>query len=518
MDPALQSALERYASFAVLAVLTVLALVARARARDVMLRADLRGAIWLLVAAIVARLLHRLADAAGAPEAIVTVFHVATLALAAFGGIRLAISGALWLARRQGKHTPKILRDVIDGALYVIASAIILKTTFDLDLTALVTTSALLSVVLGLALQDTLGNLFAGLSLQVEGPMTPGDWVQIDQHIGQVVEISWRAVKLETRRRELVTIPNNVLAKGVISNLSRRLGGAVFRELFVHVGYGVPPNVVKEHLTAVVVGNPQVLAQPEPEIVLMQFADSGIQYRLRFWVPRYELARFVDDDVLSAAWYRLNRHGLEIPFPVRTVYLRRDKPREGLPPPDRDQNVATAEKVRVSLGKIELLAPLGDAALDRLAAEGRREIYGRHEVVFRQGEPGSTFYVIVEGEVEVHVAGVAAPVAVLGPGQFFGEMALLTGDPRSASITARTDLAVVGIDRAVFASVIQGSPSAAEKLAAALAERRAGPPQATVGPGPQAARDVPAETGRIFGKLRDLFLKGGGGGGSGVGG
>ncbi len=507
MEPILQL-LESWSRIWALAILACAALGVRVLTRDPPLRADASGAAWMAIGALLLRLLERVLPVATAPT-VKAGIHVVGLSLAAFAAIRLAVSIALWIARRQGHATPRILRDVLDGTLYVVAGAVILRTTFQLDLTAFVTTSALLSVVLGLALQDTLGNLFAGLSLQLERPVAPGDWVRLGEHEGKVVEISWRAIRIETRAFELVTIPNNQLAKNTIQNLSRALGGPVVCLVHVGLAYGAPPNLVKELLLGVLRDCPHAIRAPAPDVLTSRFAESSIDYELRFWVPRYEDLRRAEDWVRSTIWYRLRRAGLEIPFPVRTVYVRRE-PKLGLDQrTDTDGNVATGRELGPALLAIPFLQPLGEEKIRELGARARRLVFGRGERILVQGETGDTFFLVIEGEVEVHADGHGDPLARVGPGGWFGEGSMLTGEVRSAHVSAATDVALAVVDRESFAAVLQGNAEIAQALANTIAERRAavaarGQPQEAID---RVRRD---ETTRVMDRLRSLFqLRGG---------
>lgn len=171
----------------------------------------------------------------------------------AFGAVRFTVALALAVRRRlRSGPSAKIHRDVVDFVLYVICAVPILKTQLKLDVTTLLGTSAVLSLVLGLALQDTLGNLFAGLSLQLERPFEVGDFIRVDALEGRVVQIAWRSTRLETVRRELVTLPNSVVAKGHVVSYSG--GPAVALDLSVVASYDAAPNLVKERNSRVGAG------------------------------------------------------------------------------------------------------------------------------------------------------------------------------------------------------------------------------------------------------------------------
>jgi small-conductance mechanosensitive channel len=267
------------------AVLVIALVGVRAASRDATFRTDLRGAVVFLFAFLVLRTSWWLFRDFLPPTA-VRALLVAWMLCFAFGCIRVAVSVALRLLRFGARATPKILRDVIDFTLYAFAAVPILKSQLDIDVTGLLATSAIVSVVIGLALQDTLGNLFSGLSIQLERPFQVGDYVTIKEHTGRVVQIAWRATRLETFRRELVTLPNNTLSKEAIRNYSRGGSDPLAIDAYVTAAYDVPPNRVKDAVFAALREVPLVLQEPAPICRAMQYADSGVKYLIRCFIPR----------------------------------------------------------------------------------------------------------------------------------------------------------------------------------------------------------------------------------------
>ncbi|HEX7623667.1 MAG TPA: mechanosensitive ion channel domain-containing protein, partial [Anaeromyxobacteraceae bacterium] len=257
----LEDILARYATSAFGFALLVAMAAARSVTRDEAYRRDLRGAEGYLLLFLGTAFLRVLTPDRW-HKADKGIF-VAGLVLFSFGLIRgVAATWSLLHRRRTGVETPKILRDLVDGILFVLALLVILQATLDIDLTAVLASSAVISLVLGLALQETLGNLFAGLSLQAERPFGEGDWVKIGDYQGKVVEIGWRATKLLTGSGEGLTIPNNAVAKGAVLNLSRR--GSVMRKVTLALSYDVPPNALKDAALTVLRAHPRIVDEPAP--------------------------------------------------------------------------------------------------------------------------------------------------------------------------------------------------------------------------------------------------------------
>jgi small-conductance mechanosensitive channel/CRP-like cAMP-binding protein len=493
---AIEDVLARYATGAVGIALLIATAAARMVTSDQAYGRELRGVQGYLLLFLGTAFLRVVAP--GRWPRLDKGLFVAGLVLFAFGAIRgAAATWSLFHRRRTGVETPKILRDLVDGILFVLALLVILQATLAIDLSAVLASSAVISLVLGLALQETLGNLFAGLSLQAERPFAEGDWVRIGQHQGKVVEIGWRATRLLTGAGEGLTIPNNAVAKEAVYNLSRR--GAALRKVTVSAGYDVPPNALKEAALSVVRGHPRVASDPAPVVRTAELAASAIAYEVVFWVARWEEGGEVEDDVRSQLWYRLHRAGIALSAVGNEMRLARGT---------RAAAGAAQVDVRALLDRVDFLAPVEPTLRDALAERARVVRFGRGEVVLRQGDTAAdAFYVIAEGEVALRVAGPDGGVreaSRLGPGEFFGEMGTLTGDPSAATAVAERDSALVAVDRDAFGELFRRAPEAAAKLAEVLARRRERLERTAekVAPGPP---QPPVEPHQLLDRLKTIF-------------
>ena len=419
--------------------------------------------------------------------------QVAWMLTFAFGSIRCVVSVALWIVRlRSAVPTPKILRDVVDFALYALTAIPILKSELEIDLTGLLATSAILSVVIGLALQDTLGNLFAGLSIQVERPFQVGDYVTIGQHSGRVVQVAWRATRLETFRHEVITLPNNILSKEAVKNYSRG-SDPVGTDLYVGLSYEAAPNQVKDAVLSVLREIPLVLADPPPMCRAWSYDADSIRYQIRFFVSDYLTSDAVQEEIYTRLWYRLRRDGIEIPYPQRTVHLLKDEGRQ-------EVEAGVVEKL---LESVDLFSVLTVPDRVRLAGEMKARRFGRGERIIEQGEPGHTFYLVASGEVSIRAGRPEVEVTRLRRGQYFGEMSLLTGEPRAASVVAASDAVLLELDRPFFARLFSEHTHLAKQLSSILAQRRNQLRQAAETAG--GAPDPAPEANRIFHRLRSIF-------------
>jgi small-conductance mechanosensitive channel len=371
---------------------------------------------------------------------------------------------------RQPPEVPRIVRDVLRLAVIVLATLFALKAFLGFEPTALIATSTVLSAVIGLAMQDVLANIFAGISLQIGKPFRVGDWVTVYNQTGTVVSTSWRSTRIKTRDNHLVEVPNANIAKTEIYNYSVPTP-LQRRSVEVGIVYGQPPNKVKAVLIEAALAAQGVLKKPEPDVLLVGFGDFAITYRLRFWLNDFADTPRTEDRIMTNIWYRLKRAGIEIPFPIRDVNVTR-----------RDEGTAAREerareaRVMSFLEGVELLDALGKKDKEFLAAAAPERKYAVGEQVVRQGDPGDEFFIVVTGEVSTTVKrdrGPAVEIGKFGPGFFFGEMSLLTGEPRRATITAVSDVDVLVINKDIFAEIIAANPKVAHKLSRAIEKRRA---------------------------------------------
>jgi small-conductance mechanosensitive channel/CRP-like cAMP-binding protein len=360
-------------------------------------------------------------------------------------------------ADRVPERFPTIVQDVTVFVLFALVATLVLEEKF-------VTTSAVGAVVAGLALQDTLGNLVSGLAIQVEKPFRLGHWIRLAEWEGEVSEITWRAVKVRTRDGNEVIIPNGELAKSALVNYSEPASPT---RVFVDVGasYDDPPNTVRSVLLEAMRREPLVLKVPTPHVHLLEFAGSSVNYRAYFWIERLPIDEVAKDRVRTAIYYAFKRHGVSIPFPIQVQYNA-----EASPPGPSDADRQHWERL---LASTDLFGLLSEEDRHALVAESHVHVYGDGEVIVRQEEPGDSAYVVCDGRVRVTLDQGETELAVLGAGAYFGEMSLLTGDARTATVRSLGDCRVLEITSAEFRRVILDNPTLLEHIGAAVAKRRA---------------------------------------------
>lgn len=351
---------------------------------------------------------------------------------------------------------PTILQDAIVIGLILLASTFLSQ--------QLVTTSAVSAVVLGFALQDTLGNAFAGLAIQSEKPFHVGQWVRVAGFEGRVAEVTWRATKLRTKAGSLVVLPNNVVAKEAIVNYSEP-AAPVQLQVDVGASYLVPPNQVKAALMEALRHSARVRVVPAPDVLLTAFDASAITYRARFWIDDYATEDEARDEVRTAVYYSFQRHGIEIPWPIQ-IQIEKDWK-------EPTTNEKKAEEERL-LGGVDLFATLPPELRHQVALAAPMAVYGSGETVVRQGEDGQSMFVVLSGSVSVVLEPSRKELARIEAGGYFGEMSLLTGEPRSATVLAVGDVVVVEIGVDLFRRLAAAHPEAIEKIGMAAMVRKAG--------------------------------------------
>ena len=377
--------------------------------------------------------------------------------LLTFGLATLVVIAAInpWHVDRLPDRFPTIVQDALVIALFALIATLFMQEK-------VLATTAVGAVVIGFALQDTLGNLFSGLAIQIEKPFRVGQWVTIGGIDGLVSEVTWRATKIRTKAGNFVIVPNSVVGKETITNYSEPSQDTRL-EVEVGASYDAPPNQVKAVITEALRGEPLLVQARDPEILIADFAASAITYRIRVWTADFSADMRVRDRVRSHIYYAFRRHGITIPYPTQ-VEIQQDAP-AAMPSDD-------GERVRL-LGTVGVLASLTEAQRAELAAASRLLLYEADQPIVREGEPGASMFVVHTGEAAVTIAGADGELARHRPGGFFGEMSLLTGDARTATVTALTDCEVIEIGADAFRRIALADPAVIDGVTAAVAQRRA---------------------------------------------
>src|ERR1041385_644225 len=345
----------------------------------------------------------------------------------------------IYFQQRHHVEVPKFLVEVVRLSILALIIFLVLENSYEKSFNSLLFTSGFAAVILGLAMQDTVGNIIAGMALQLSKPYDHGDWLVVDNRHAEVIEVNWRATRLRTMDDIVIEIPHRQMAAQNIVNLNRPTRRHAMR-ISIGIDYNAPPTRVKDVLLHATANAKGVSPEPKPKVYLKNFGDSSIEYEIKFWLDDHSAYFEVCDSIRTNVWYSLHRHGIKIPFPIRTVQLER-------PARDKQQEVQTA--ARIMLRQQPLFRSFTDTQLDTLLPRGQVVHFGKGEKVIEQGENGDSMFILVQGEAMVMVErnGFQAHVASLRSGDCFGEMSLLTGEKRSATVQANTDCEVVEIGK-----------------------------------------------------------------------
>lgn len=382
-----------------------------------------------------------------------------------WGVVRLIMDTAAFAARRDNRDGSNILRDLIALGLYAAVLVAVLSADFQVNAWSLgVASVGVLGLVVGYAVQQTLGDVFSGLALQLQRPFGHGDWVRSGQFLGRVQNIGVRSTTVLTRGNERLEIPNSAIAREVLTNYG---APPVCDEISIGISYSEPPNRVREAMLKVMRDVQHVLADPPPEVLAWEYGDSAIKYRVKFWIGDYALQEQVRNSLVTALWYALRRNRMEIPFPIQTIDVR--SPHMSRRPQEEFEKEIVAE-----LRQIDFLRNMSEQEIRLLVPNVQVHEFGSGETLYTEGESGDTMYIIRRGNVEVlgHTDnGVQRSIAVLSRSQIIGEAGMITGEPRNATCKAQTDVEVLELNRESFAELFKQHPEAVEQISEVIANR-----------------------------------------------
>ena len=378
------------------------------------------------------------------------------------------LNGLLFGSAKAGTwqaNTPKLFRDLIRFFLILIGTAIVLSVIWKADLGGLITALGVSSIVLGLALQDTLGNLFSGIALLFERPFNIGDWLEFSGTQGKVIEINWRSVHLLTRELELLVIPNAVLAKETIRNyhLPKKLH---VEPVDIGFSYDDPPNKVKRVLKETAIATKGVLNKPEPIIFTITYNDSSIDYRVKLFLADYDKVPQIRDEFITRIWYAANRNNLNIPFPIRTVYHK---------PPVRSQENERLQQFVRYLKTFPSFVYLENNDLEKLVRDATLKHFGIGEIAISRNTIQRNLYLIIAGVAKISVLnnfGKEKEIARISSGDIFGEMSLVSLNSGSVSVTAIEDLEVLVLKTETIQDILDDVPRLSREIGEVIETRR----------------------------------------------
>ena len=392
-------------------------------------------------------------------------------------------------------QTPRILRDVLfitgSGLLIIIN----LRQQSQIDLIGLVTTSAVLTAVLGLAAQDPLKDLIGGLSIQLEQVIKEGDWVEIDDQVGQVTSISWRDIELRSRNGSRLVMPHTTVSSSLVRNFTSN--GMYGNRLFIGLDYGVPPDQARQIMLRISEHHPLVLKTPASVVRIHAFDESSINYEWLVWQESYEQELRLRGELKEQLWYALGRAGLSIPFAIRDVRLHQAN----------DGSEANIKHLENAINLVQ-----GNSLFTILASEQQQKLvdlssihsYGAGEIIVGENETGDSLFVILKGKAKVSRSSDSAnrlEVADLYRGDVFGEMTLFTAEPRNATVRSISEVEVLEVSRNTLAKLIEQKPELLESFGRLISMRQKEIEQLESQVAQRSSQDVIQRMRKIFAQL-----------------
>lgn len=360
-----------------------------------------------------------------------------------------------------------LIRSIVNIIIYIVAFFIIFKTQYPtVDLGAIFTTSTIIGVVIGLALQDTLGNLFAGFAIQADQPFQIGDVITIPNKGNGVVEsISWRGVKIRTFQNKLLIISNSVLGKELIEVAPRENLNA--RLVFFNTLYTNSPAKTIQTIREVVRQVENVSPKIRPKVRIRNLAADGIDWEVKYWCEDYTKHNDTDALIRQHIWYAFQREDIHFAYPTRTVFMHSDQPSEAF--------VENPDEIYERLTNVPIFSPLSKEEIQTLARSSSIRVFAPNEPIVRKGQLGKSMFVIHRGTVNIKIKedGKSKNVGTLNEGEFFGEMGLFTGEERTADVVADSETKVLEIKHFSLKPILENNPELVNSFSEIIESRRA---------------------------------------------
>ena len=370
-------------------------------------------------------------------------------------------------------HLPSILEDVLIFIAFF-GWGLIQLSYAGLEIGELVTTSAVMTAIIAFAMRDTLGNLLGGVALQWDHSLKCGDWVRVNDVEGRVVDIRWRAIFVETRDWETVVIPNSTMMQNSFKVLGKRQDEPLQwrRWIWFNIDYNVPPSrVIAVSESAVIAAEiPNIAQLPAPNCLMMSYDTSFGRYALRYWLTDFAADAPTDSLVREHLFSALERAGMTPGLEKQHLYLTKENEKQEILRHERE----VAQRIAV-LRSISLFAGFGLSELNHLANELKFSPFSKGDIITQEGEVDHWLYIVMSGTAGEYLKdneGHLERVLVLEHGDFFGEMGLLAGKPRIATVIAEDQVVCYRLDKQGFKDLINARPALIDEISQALIEDR----------------------------------------------
>jgi potassium-dependent mechanosensitive channel len=379
--------------------------------------------------------------------------------------LRYILAKRLLARLKIDANNREAIATIISYSLGFLGFLVILQTT-GFNLAAFTVLAGGLGVGLGLGLQDITINFISGITLLLTRKLRVGDFVQFDGTKGYIEEVSLQSTVVRTRSGSHVIVPNRQLVDKQVTNLSYdTFNGRL--DIDISVAEGSDLVLVTELLLTCAYGDGNVLSEPPPKVIFSKFSGNALDLELRVWVSRVDRDFDLKSNLYFAIEHSFQENGVLLPYPQ--VELWRGQPRSvkasGAGQRDRSS-------LRAMLGQISYFKTWSAPQIRHLIETGCPKRLIPNEILFEEGEPGDSFYIVLAGRVEVYSDRIDKQLAILGPGQFLGELSLILGVPRTASVRALEHCRLFVIHQPGFESLLAENPQLGDAIMEELAHHQ----------------------------------------------
>jgi len=366
------------------------------------------------------------------------------------------------------EHRPregKLLQDLLAGLIYLVAVFAIIAYVFDLPIQGLLATSGAVAIILGLALQSTLGDVFSGVVLSFSRPYRPGDWINIEGGTdGRVIEMNWRATHVLTGRRDLAIVPNSTIAKSKIVNVSSPSGihGVT---ITVQLDAKTPPATGTEILDHAILNCRLIVPTPAPSVTIKSINATFTEFEITFFVEELALSTRAQNQLFDLIFRHLAVAGIDLATAQNQ--------------PERASGDGVSPKLTKGperlLELVAIFASLATEERNMIAAKLKPKSYDKGEIVVEPGTILHSLFIVGTGVLSFTREESEGEIELLriGPGDHFGEIGMLTGAPASAKITALIPATVYELAKDDLSPIVEAQPEVSQGLCRALAQRQA---------------------------------------------
>lgn len=365
---------------------------------------------------------------------------------------------------KTGKQPPQLLLDMVSFVIWLVSFALYLSAGLGIDLSAFSTPTSVTIAILGFSLRAMLMDLFSGIAMSIERPFDVGDWIKVEGYgSGRVTHTNWRVTKMVTLDQLEVVVPNNYLSTKIFTNYNRP--DALFRDsINLTLGYDVTVHKAERILLGAAQHVEAVASLPKkPDTRIVNFTPQGVEWKLRFWLDNYEKSSDVTYQIQKNIARNLHFAGIEPPPEKHYVQMH-----------DETQSEKPVDITHI-LRSIEIFKPLSDDEVALLAQAARKRLLLKGENAVMEHDTGDSLFIVAEGLMTVLMTQAdqsVVEVANIISGKVFGEMSLLTGAPRSATVRAEVDSVVYEIQKKHFQILLQKRPDLVTKISQTVSDRQ----------------------------------------------